>query len=155
MNLRRRQFLHLATGAFAAPAIARHAFADIYPSRPVRLICGFAPAGGNDIIARLTGQWLTERLGMGAATRCLRLRRGGHSELGIDCARPGPPLVWSDDIVMILGSRGAPFHIAFGMGATRSTPQGRACDAWVDGGSIDGDNADGSANALTHLRDLE
>jgi Uncharacterized protein conserved in bacteria len=59
MNLPRRQFLHLAAGAFAAPAIARHAVADAYPSRPVRLIVGFTPAGGNDIIARLMGQWLT------------------------------------------------------------------------------------------------
>jgi tripartite-type tricarboxylate transporter receptor subunit TctC len=63
MNLRRRQFLHLATDAFAGPAVARCAFADTYPSRPVRLISGFAPAGGNDIVARLIGQWLTERLG--------------------------------------------------------------------------------------------
>src|SRR4051812_38751311 len=63
MNLLRRQFVHLATGALAAPVIARRAFADTYPSRPVRLISGFAPAGGNDIIARLIGQWLTERLG--------------------------------------------------------------------------------------------
>ena len=56
MNLPRRQFFHLAAGAFAAPAIARHALADAYPSRPVRLLSGFAPAGGNDIIARLMGQ---------------------------------------------------------------------------------------------------
>jgi tripartite-type tricarboxylate transporter receptor subunit TctC len=63
MNLPRRQFFHLATGALAAPAIARHAVADAYPSRPVRLLVGFTPAGGNDIIARLMGQWLTERLG--------------------------------------------------------------------------------------------
>ena len=63
MNLPRRQFLHLAAGAVAAPAVARRAFADAYPSRPVRLIVGFTPAGGNDIVARLMGQWLTERLG--------------------------------------------------------------------------------------------
>jgi len=63
MNLPRRQFFHLAAGAFAAPAIARHAAADAYPSRPVRLLVGFTPAGGNDIIAGLMGQWLTERLG--------------------------------------------------------------------------------------------
>jgi len=63
MNPLRRQFLQLAAGAVAAPSAARRAFADSYPSRPVRLISGFAPAGGNDIIARLIGQWLTERLG--------------------------------------------------------------------------------------------
>jgi tripartite-type tricarboxylate transporter receptor subunit TctC len=63
VNLPRRQFFHLAAGVLAAPAIARHAFADGYPSRPVRLISGFAAAGGNDIISRLMGHWLTERLG--------------------------------------------------------------------------------------------
>jgi tripartite-type tricarboxylate transporter receptor subunit TctC len=63
MNLPRRRFLHLAAAAVAAPAAARRAVADAWPSRPVRLIVGFTPAGGNDIIARLMGQWLTERLG--------------------------------------------------------------------------------------------
>jgi tripartite-type tricarboxylate transporter receptor subunit TctC len=67
VNLPRRQFFHLAAGVLAAPAIARHAFADGYPSRPVRLISGFAAAGGNDIISRLMGQWLTERLGTNIA----------------------------------------------------------------------------------------
>lgn len=63
MNSSRRQFFRLAAGTLAVPTIARHALADAYPSRPVRLLSGFAPAGGNDIIARLMGQWLTERLG--------------------------------------------------------------------------------------------
>ncbi len=63
MNLSRRRFLHVAAGVLATPAVVRRALADAYPNRPVRLICGFAPAGGNDIIARLMGQWLTERLG--------------------------------------------------------------------------------------------
>ena len=63
MKLRRRQFLHLAAGAAALPAISRIAWAQAYPSRPVRWIVGFAPGGGNDIVARLMGQWLSERLG--------------------------------------------------------------------------------------------
>jgi tripartite-type tricarboxylate transporter receptor subunit TctC len=63
MTLPRRQFFRLAAGALAAPAFARRAFADGYPNRPVRFLSGFAAAGGNDIISRLMGQWLTERLG--------------------------------------------------------------------------------------------
>jgi tripartite-type tricarboxylate transporter receptor subunit TctC len=59
----RRQFLHLAAGAAALPAAWRFAWAQSYPTKPVRWIVGFAPAGGNDIVARLMGQWLTERLG--------------------------------------------------------------------------------------------
>jgi tripartite-type tricarboxylate transporter receptor subunit TctC len=59
----RRQFLHLAAGAAALPALPRIARAKAYPSRPVRWIVGFPPAGGADIIARLIGQSLSERLG--------------------------------------------------------------------------------------------
>jgi len=63
MKLPRRQFLHLAAGAAALPAVSRMARAQDYPSRPVRWIVGFAAGGGNDIVARLTGQWLSDRLG--------------------------------------------------------------------------------------------
>ena len=63
MNLLRRTFLHLLAGVAALPAISRLACAQVYPSRPVRWIVGFTPAGGNDITARLIGQWLTDRLG--------------------------------------------------------------------------------------------
>jgi tripartite-type tricarboxylate transporter receptor subunit TctC len=63
MKLPRRNFLHLAAGAAALPAISRIARAQAYPTRPVRIIVGFAPAGGTDIMARLIGQWLSERLG--------------------------------------------------------------------------------------------
>jgi len=59
----RRQFLHLAAGTAALPAMPRFASALDYPSRPVRIIVGFPPAGSNDIHARLIGQWLSERLG--------------------------------------------------------------------------------------------
>jgi tripartite-type tricarboxylate transporter receptor subunit TctC len=59
----RRQFLHLAVGAAALPTLPRIARAQAYPSRPVRIIVGYAPAGAGDISTRLMGQWLSERLG--------------------------------------------------------------------------------------------
>ena len=63
MKLPRRRFLQLAAGAAALPAVSRLAWAQAYPSRPVRIISGFAAAGGTDIAARIMGQWLSERLG--------------------------------------------------------------------------------------------
>ena len=59
----RRDILTLTTGAAALLAVSRGAAAQAYPARPVRWVVGFAPAGGNDIVARLTSQWLSERTG--------------------------------------------------------------------------------------------
>jgi tripartite-type tricarboxylate transporter receptor subunit TctC len=63
VELPRRQFLHLTAGAAALPALSSIARAQAYPSRPVRIIIGFPPGGGADIVARLIAQWLSERLG--------------------------------------------------------------------------------------------
>jgi tripartite-type tricarboxylate transporter receptor subunit TctC len=63
MKLPRRQFLHLAAGAAALPVVSRIAWAQAYPSRPVRLVVGYAPGGAGDISMRLLGQWLSERFG--------------------------------------------------------------------------------------------
>jgi tripartite-type tricarboxylate transporter receptor subunit TctC len=63
VKLPRRKFLHLAAAAAALPAVSRIARAQIYPTRPVRIIVGFAAGGSSDIGARLIGQWLQERLG--------------------------------------------------------------------------------------------
>ena len=63
MKLPRRQFLHLAASAAALPAVSRIAWAQAYPARPVRWIVPAPPGGPLDIVARLFGQWLSERLG--------------------------------------------------------------------------------------------
>ena len=63
MKLLRREFLQLAAGAGALPVLLRMAKAQAYPSRPVHIIVGFAPGGGTDIMARLIGSWLSDRLG--------------------------------------------------------------------------------------------
>jgi tripartite-type tricarboxylate transporter receptor subunit TctC len=59
----RRHLLHLAAGAAALPAVSRVARAQAYPSRPVRIVVGFPAGGSFDVVARLFGQWLSERLG--------------------------------------------------------------------------------------------
>jgi tripartite-type tricarboxylate transporter receptor subunit TctC len=61
--LNRRQFLHLVAGVAALPVTSRTARAQSYPTRPVRIVVGFPPGGSTDIVARLLGQWLSERLG--------------------------------------------------------------------------------------------
>jgi tripartite-type tricarboxylate transporter receptor subunit TctC len=86
MNLPRRQFFHLAAGAFAAPAIARHALADAYPSRPVTLVVPFAAGGSFDVIARIITPRLSELLGqqvivenVGAAAGIVGVNRVAHA----------------------------------------------------------------------------
>jgi hypothetical protein len=66
MKLPRRNFLHLAAGAAALPAVSRVAWTQAYPSRPVRIIVPAAPSGAFDIMARLIGQ----RLSKGRLIRC-------------------------------------------------------------------------------------
>jgi tripartite-type tricarboxylate transporter receptor subunit TctC len=88
MNLPRRQFFRLAAAALAAPAMTRHALAVAYPSRPVRFLSGFAAAGGNDIISRLMGQWLTERLGQ---TFVIENRPGAGTNIAAEVVINSPP----------------------------------------------------------------
>src|SRR5712671_593332 len=63
MKLPRRQFLHLAMGAVALPAVSRVAMAQFYPTRPVRIVVNFPAGSTGDLTARLIGQWLSEKLG--------------------------------------------------------------------------------------------
>jgi tripartite-type tricarboxylate transporter receptor subunit TctC len=85
---RRRQFLHLAAGAAALPAISRIARAQTYPARPVRIVVGSAPAGGTDILARLIGQWLSERLGQ---PFIIENRPGAGSNIATEAVVRAPP----------------------------------------------------------------
>ena len=84
----RRQFLHLAAGAAALPAVSRIARAQTYPSRPVRLIVTIPAGGSPDIIARLIGQWLSERLGQPIV---VDNRSGASGNIGTEIVVRAPP----------------------------------------------------------------
>ena len=88
MKLPRRQFLHLAAGATALPAVSRIAWAQAYPTRPVRIIVGFAAGGPSDIVARLIGQWLSERLGQPIV---VENRTGAAGNIGTELVVRAPP----------------------------------------------------------------
>src|SRR5262245_49442159 len=87
MKLPRRNFLHLAAGAAALPAVSHFAWAQAYPSRPMRLIVPLAPAGASDITARLIGQWLSERLGQPFV---IDNRPGGGGNIGTEAVVRAP-----------------------------------------------------------------
>ena len=87
MKLPRRQFLHLAAGAAALPALPRNARAQAYPSRPVRLIVPIGAGGATDIFARLIGQWLSERLGQ---PFIIENRPGGGGNIGTEAVVRAP-----------------------------------------------------------------
>jgi tripartite-type tricarboxylate transporter receptor subunit TctC len=87
LKLPRRQFLHLAVGAAACLAISRTATAQSYPSRPVRIVVGYAAGGGTDIVARLMGQWLSERLGQQVV---IENRTGAATNIGTEAVVRAP-----------------------------------------------------------------
>jgi tripartite-type tricarboxylate transporter receptor subunit TctC len=88
VKLPRRQFLHLAVGAAALPTLSRLARAQAYPSRPVRIVVGFPAGGGVDIVARLIGQWLSERLGQPFV---IENRPGANSNIGTEAVVRAAP----------------------------------------------------------------
>jgi tripartite-type tricarboxylate transporter receptor subunit TctC len=97
MKLPRRRFLHLAAGAASLPAMACIARAQTYPTRPVRIVVGFPPGGVGDIVARLIGQWLSERLGQ---TFVIENRPGAGSNIGAEVVANAPP----DGYTLLLAS---------------------------------------------------
>jgi tripartite-type tricarboxylate transporter receptor subunit TctC len=88
MKLARRQFLRLAAGAAALPAVSRIAWAQTYPSRPVRIIVPYAPGGAPDIVARVMAQWLSERL---AQSFVIENRPGAGGNIGTEAAVRAAP----------------------------------------------------------------
>jgi tripartite-type tricarboxylate transporter receptor subunit TctC len=87
MKLPRRKFLHLGAGAAALPAVSRVAFAQAYPSRPVRIIVAAAAGGPTDIIARLFGQWFSDRMGQ---RFIVENRAGGSNNIGTEAVVRSP-----------------------------------------------------------------
>jgi len=88
MRLPRRQFLCLATGAAALPALPRIAWSQTYPTRPVRLLVGYPPGGSLDFIARQMGQWLSERLDQ---PFIIENRPGAGSNIAAEVVVRAPP----------------------------------------------------------------
>ena len=87
MKFPRRAFMHLAAGAAALPAVPHVAWAQAYPSRPVRIVVGFPAGGATDIMARLMGDWLTERLGQ---QFLVENKPGASGNIGIDMVAKAP-----------------------------------------------------------------
>jgi tripartite-type tricarboxylate transporter receptor subunit TctC len=87
MTLLRRRFLHLAAGAAVLQPVSRVARAQTYPARPVRIIVGYAPGGAQDILGRLIGQWLSERLGQ---SFIIENRPGGGSNIATEAVVRSP-----------------------------------------------------------------
>jgi tripartite-type tricarboxylate transporter receptor subunit TctC len=88
MKLPRRQLLYLAAGLAALPVVTRFARAQAYPTRPVRIVVGFAAGGGLDIVGRLMGQWLSERLGQ---TFVIENRPGAASNIATEAVVRAAP----------------------------------------------------------------
>jgi tripartite-type tricarboxylate transporter receptor subunit TctC len=97
MKLSRHQFLQLAAGAAALPAVSRIARAQTYPARPIRIVVGYPAGGTADITARLTGQWLSDRFGQ---QFIIENRPGAASNIATEAVVRAPP----DGYTLLLAS---------------------------------------------------
>ena len=95
MKLPRRRFLHLAASAAAVPTLPRIAQAQAYPTRPVRIIVGFAPGQAIDIVTRIIGQWLSEQLGQ---QFIIENRPGAGGNIATEAVVRAPPIVGDEDV---------------------------------------------------------
>jgi tripartite-type tricarboxylate transporter receptor subunit TctC len=109
MKLPRRNFLHRAAGVAALPAVSRIASAQAYPTRPVRVIVPFAPAGDTDLVARLMGQWLSGRLGQ---PFIIENRPGAGTNIGTEAVVRAPADGYTHLLAYPIMSAPGPF---FGM----------------------------------------
>jgi tripartite-type tricarboxylate transporter receptor subunit TctC len=129
MKLPRRQFLHLAAGAAALPVVSRVARAQPYPNRPVRVIVPFGPAGTTDIVARLIGQWFSERLGQQFV---VENRPGGAGNIGTEAVVRSPP----DGYALLMIDIGHPLlempdHLRLAPGIEIANPSPAAVVNWT------------------------
>jgi Tripartite tricarboxylate transporter family receptor len=128
--------LHLAAGAAALPAVSRSAWAQAYPARPVRIIVGVGPGGAIDILARLVGQWLSERLGQPFV---IDNRPGGGGNISTEAVAKASPDGYT---LLIVGARGS------------VSPRKMACRARSRGGRLERSKAIDSRHGVARLLPL-
>src|SRR5205809_2986593 len=107
MKLPRRRFLHLAAGAAALPFAPHIARAQTYPSRPVRIVAAAGAGGSIDILARLFGQWLSERLGQ---PFIIENRPGGGNNIGTEAVVRAPADGYTLLLVNVTNAVNATFY---------------------------------------------
>jgi nucleotide-binding universal stress UspA family protein len=135
VKLPRRRFLHLAASAAAVPTLPRIAQAQAYPTRPVRIIVGFAPGQAIDIVTRIIGQWLSEQLGQ---QFIIENRPGAGGNIATEAVVRAPPDGYT---LLAIGSNaatkaGVPCDVVHvehehPYGAIIDTARARGCDAIV------------------------
>ena len=126
MSLPRRGFLHLAASTAALPAVSRFAWAQSYPARPVRIVVGFPPGGTTDIIARMMGQWLSERLGQ---QFIIENRPGAGTNIGTETVVRSP----ADGYTLLLAMSANAIRSIF---TWRDAPAASFAWSFAPGGSV-------------------